>query len=365
MITLVSTGILPTQPGYLDEKYGPYTGAMNFRKMLEIAVAAALLAASAVATSPQPAAADIDVYITPGTHNINGRQWRTNCTPYSSTVDRCRTEIVATQVVTKGGRYVNQTGWVFNNLTYKASPRAQWANNNLGKDAEWTSKDGRKWRTECDSPTTGRNGCRSYIWATTIAAKKTSKGTTFVKTNGWTFNNMVRFKDDVYAVYSGYGPTVIRLPKGATQLYIDGRHLGQSNFIVWGLNSGNAETDLALNEIGPVEARGAIGLFDDDTVALDVQADGDWTIIVKPLSAAPTLTSAGKNGQGSEVLWYYGPARNFSLTHTGESNFIVWQWGADDSKLVANEIGNYKAQRPFLAGPSLITIEADGHWGIR
>ena len=76
------------------------------------------------------AAADIDVYTTPGTHTVNGRQWKTVCSKYSSTIERCRTEIWATPVAEKNGRYVTSNGWVFNNLTYKASPRRTWINNN-------------------------------------------------------------------------------------------------------------------------------------------------------------------------------------------------------------------------------------------
>ena len=81
--------------------------------------------ARAVATTgplTQTADAQVDVYITPGKHTVNGRQWSTTWA-YSSNVPRCRTEIWATQVAEKNGRYVTSNGWVFNNLTYKASPR--------------------------------------------------------------------------------------------------------------------------------------------------------------------------------------------------------------------------------------------------
>ena len=84
----------------------------------------------------QPAAA-LDVYTTPGTHHLNGRDWRTTCEPYSATT-RCRTEIYATTVTQVGGRFVPRNGWYFNNLTYVASPRALWAGNPLGHTGAWT-----------------------------------------------------------------------------------------------------------------------------------------------------------------------------------------------------------------------------------
>lgn len=324
-----------------------------------------MVALSAVAFLAQPANAGIDVYITPGKHNVNGRQWNTTCERYSSTVTRCRTDIYATQISLKNGRYVSTNGWVFNNLTYKASPRTQWSNNNLGKNAEWTSADGRRWYTQCDTPTTGRNGCRSYIWGTAISAKASSSGTTYVQQEGWQFNNMVRFTNDVYATYSGTGPKTITLPRGATELYVIGTHRGESNFMVHGLDSGNRVTDYVINEIGTTRGAGAVGIYDDDTTKLDVEADGHWTLVVKPLSAAPTLTASGLSGRGSDILWYYGPARSFTLTHDGESNFIVSQETAEDYRGLVNEIGAYSASRPFLAGPSLIELMADGNWSIR
>ncbi|GAB3816876.1 hypothetical protein GCM10028820_16870 [Tessaracoccus terricola] len=112
-----------------------------------------------------------DVYSIPGFHSVNGRWWHTTCEPYSQTI-RCRTEIWAS---TNGVQ-----GWVFNNLTYLPfMTRAQWASNPLGVTGEWTAADGRRWRTECDTAATGRNGCRSYTWATG---------------SGWVFNNLVRFR---------------------------------------------------------------------------------------------------------------------------------------------------------------------------
>lgn len=49
--------------------------------------------------------AAVDVYTTPGTHHVNGRDWRTTCEPYSRT-KRCTTLIRATQVTRSNGRYV-------------------------------------------------------------------------------------------------------------------------------------------------------------------------------------------------------------------------------------------------------------------
>ena len=143
-------------------------------------------------TTPPPST--VDVYITPGTHYVNGRTWITSCTKYSSTIDRCRTNIVATQISYKNGRFTKRTGEVFNNLTYKASPRSQWRANPLGGygkvggTAKWTEQ-GRQWRTECDTSTTGRGGCRNYIKADVIEYRNGA----YRWVNKEIFNSMVRF----------------------------------------------------------------------------------------------------------------------------------------------------------------------------
>ncbi|NHB85409.1 hypothetical protein G7085_14415 [Tessaracoccus sp. HDW20] len=101
-----------------------------------------------------PAKAEIDVYTTPGRHFVNGRWWDTRCEKYSITT-RCRTEILATVITYRNGRYVTSNTWTFNNLTYLPSPRSAWVRNPLGKAGSWTATDGRKWRTECDTPPPG------------------------------------------------------------------------------------------------------------------------------------------------------------------------------------------------------------------
>lgn len=138
-----------------------------------------------------------DLYTTPGFHKVNGRWWHTACEPYSQTI-RCRTEIWATQVTVGGGRFVSKTGWHFNNLTYLPfMSRAQWAANPLGHDGQWTAADGRKWRTECDTPVSGRNGCRSFAWAAFVSSAEQADGTwAHSNEQGWVFNNIVRFRQN-------------------------------------------------------------------------------------------------------------------------------------------------------------------------
>ncbi len=152
------------------------------------AIALALVATGVVASPP---AAALDVYTTPGVHELNGRTWRTECSQYSSSVRRCRTDIIATTVTAVSTGFRSTTGWTFNNLTYLPSPRAQWTGNPLATPGTHMI-DGRRWRTECDTPTTGRNGCRSYIEASVVDVISRNPVRHGWRTK-WIFNNMVRF----------------------------------------------------------------------------------------------------------------------------------------------------------------------------
>lgn len=135
-----------------------------------------------------------NVYTIPGTWDYNGRKWRTTCEPYSAT-ERCRTELIATQILMENGRFVRKTDWAFNNLTYLPSPRSIWRGNPLGGNGQvkyegsWQS-DGRQWRVECDNATTGRGGCRSYIYA---KVGEQAPGGGYRAVDKWVFNNIVLF----------------------------------------------------------------------------------------------------------------------------------------------------------------------------
>ncbi|MGO1487936.1 MAG: S8 family serine peptidase [Arachnia sp.] len=147
-------------------------------------------------TQPAPPTATpapvVDIYATPGYHTVNGRRWFTSCEPYSQTT-RCRTSIFGTTVSYANGKFVQSNGWVFNNLTYLAAPRSLWTNNPLGFTGSWTATDGRKWRTECDTPVSGGNGCRSFTEARVIGVVPSGSGYTYEWSTKWVFNNIVRF----------------------------------------------------------------------------------------------------------------------------------------------------------------------------
>ncbi len=158
-----------------------------FRKLFAASAAAIVAMASGVLVAHGDSTPS--VYTTPGGQISNDRLWNTTCEKYSTNVVRCRADIWATTVRYVNGRYVQKTGWTFNNLSYLPSPRASWAGNNLGRNNPSWMSGGRQWRTECDTPATGRGACRSYAMANVVARS----GGSYVNTKKWVFNNVVLF----------------------------------------------------------------------------------------------------------------------------------------------------------------------------
>ncbi|WP_052459854.1 glycoside hydrolase family 3 N-terminal domain-containing protein [Tessaracoccus massiliensis] len=134
-------------------------------------------------------------YEVPGFHNISDRRWYTACEPYSQTF-RCRTDIWATVVEYKDGRFVATTGWHFNNLTYLPfMTEDEWGANPLANDGAFTSGD-RQWRTECHTAATGTGACRSYIFVKNVVhSRQAADGAwSYYLEDAWLFNNLVRFR---------------------------------------------------------------------------------------------------------------------------------------------------------------------------
>lgn len=136
-----------------------------------------------------------DVYTTVGERTVNGRQWRTTCSPYTESIDRCRAEIWSTTVTRVNEKFVQKNGWNFNNLTYLPSPRSLWKTNPLALTGPFTS-DGRQWNTSCADSWTGPNACRSFIKVKVIEPYLDGGGSRqFRDVEKWVFNNIVQFSD--------------------------------------------------------------------------------------------------------------------------------------------------------------------------
>lgn len=235
------------------------------------------------------------VYSQPGDHLVNGRYWNTDCEKYTDDIVRCTTNIWADKITKVGGSYVTTKGWVFNNLTYLRSARSSWASNPLGYDATWTAKDGRKWRTECDTAATGANGCRTYTMTTVVGQ---SNGR-YTQTNKWVFNNMVQFS-------TASAPAVTTIPAAAPAL---------SGVPQEGSAKAEKVVEAALSKVGSSYVHAAAGPNAFDCSGLTTYAYKQVGVTLPRTSrsqvSAGTRVSAS-NLQPGDLVFYYSP-----ISHVG------------------------------------------------
>jgi hypothetical protein len=164
----------------------------------------------------------------------------------------------------------------------------------------------------------------------------------------------------------GHGDAIVALPKGAEAGLVTFSHKGSSNVAASVLDKSNQPTgDLLVNEIGNYSGTSAFGLMDfgGDPAKIKITADGTWSIRIAPISSAPILGRSAQ-GKGDKVFRYDGEGSDWAITHKGSSNFAVNQVGGLLPNLAVNEIGNYKGVVPFIEGPSVVTVMADGSWSM-
>lgn len=165
---------------------------------------------------------------------------------------------------------------------------------------------------------------------------------------------------------SGSGADVVQLAKPLVAGILVASHDGEANFIVHSFNSKLKPKEYLVNEIGPFSGSVAfgIGYTKSKTYGFEIEADGAWTLILKPFSMAKTLT---KSGRGFGVYKVTYPSRKIlKFTHDGSANFIVHQFCTNGSiDYVVNEIGRYSGKKIVSAGKCLLEIMADGNWTIK
>ncbi|MDO5677311.1 MAG: C40 family peptidase [Propionibacteriaceae bacterium] len=269
------------------------------KRVLHLLVITVMAVTLGVANAGNAQADDNRVYTQPGTHLINGRHWQTECEMYSTEVVRCKTNIWAKTVVQHNGRFVEHEGWVFNTLTYLPSSREAWGANPLANTGEWTAEDGRQWRTECDTPATGRGACRSWAETTII---ETATGT--YKTNtDWVINNIVLFSTDSV-------PAVNTIPEAApAQADAPVEQPIQSN-------TGQQVVDFALSKVGSRYRHATSGPSSFDCSGLTSWAYRQIGVDLPRSSRSQTSvgTKVSRSQlQPGDLVFYYSPVSHVAI----------------------------------------------------
>lgn len=164
---------------------------------------------------------------------------------------------------------------------------------------------------------------------------------------------------------SGTGDNLVTLPQGVKAGIVTATHDGGSNFVINALNASNDATgDLLVNTIGAYNGINVYGFNSfSEATTLEIKADGNWSISIAPISTAPALVTSGA---GDGVYLFDGPSGKLTATHDGSSNFVLFEETSETFSmgLLVNEIGAYSGTVPLSAGPSVITVKADGAWTL-
>ncbi|TFD23452.1 TM2 domain-containing protein [Cryobacterium sp. TMS1-13-1] len=176
--------------------------------------------------------------------------------------------------------------------------------------------------------------------------------------------------DDAFGTFevvsqTGFGDNLVTLPAGATAGIVTATHDGSSNFSISVLDAANASTgQLLVNTIGAYNGTTEYGFssFGEDAT-LQITADGNWSLTIAPISAAPGLAASGA---GDGVFLYDGSTGKLTATHDGSSNFAIIEETDElfSMGLLVNEIGPYSGTVPLGSGPSAIVVSADGNWTL-
>ena len=174
--------------------------------------------------------------------------------------------------------------------------------------------------------------------------------------------------------FSGTGDDIVTVKTVSASVLVTMTHDGVSNFSVTSKTSNDDYIDLLANEIGPysgtrIQELGT-SIFTKEKLGLfEVNADGNWTIEIKPLSKAKKWNGKPLSGTGDLVVQVpkkTKPGNKLIMSHVGDSNFAVITYSSKGGylDLKANEIGDYSGKSTF--GKSYyIAVETQGAWTLK
>jgi hypothetical protein len=171
-------------------------------------------------------------------------------------------------------------------------------------------------------------------------------------------------------VYSGSGANVIDIqkpgdPDDAVLAYVRG-NAASGYFGVKSYDDAGEQVDLLVNTTDPYEGIVLLDLRDGQlTTRLEITADGDWYIEIRPLSSARRVSAPGTiNGNGDEVFILDGDPDVAHIAGNADGNYFgVWAYG-DSSDLLVNETDPFDGRVIVSRDAILFEVTAVGGWEI-
>ena len=167
----------------------------------------------------------------------------------------------------------------------------------------------------------------------------------------------------------GSGSQVVRLPVGALAGIVTMHHPSEGAFAVTSSTAdGGPGPDLLARTEGPYDGVAVFGLERAGGVratALNVTAEGDWSLVIAPLSEAPVATFP-VYGAGDTVLLRDGSAGEVHAAHAGGGLFeirVITEIGPPAIPVFEPD-GVFDGPVPLYGGFGAIVITAKGDWQL-
>ena len=174
----------------------------------------------------------------------------------------------------------------------------------------------------------------------------------------------------VLAAGEGRGAAVVEFDIPTVPAVIDFTHDGAGAFSVMKLDPDLEHITHVTITYGPHEGTGGVQLTNDEIVGgLEIEADGNWTYEIRPVSGEPEI-ACPVEGRSEDVIIlsaFKDRGGQAHVTYAGENPFSITAYGDGESSLLVNEVGPYEGTFDVPAGLYVWFIDAmfdDAMWSI-
>lgn len=165
--------------------------------------------------------------------------------------------------------------------------------------------------------------------------------------------------------YSGSGDDVVTLEpfENVFVFHIIGNQ-EEHHFSVNGYDSNSESTGLLVNTTEAYE--GTTIDPSQETVMLEVNAEGDWSIEVQSIFGMETISSGETvSGSGDSVILVSSHGNTAKISGNADKrHFAVKSYGTERDKLLVNTTDEYDGTVMLIGEPIILEINAVGNWSI-
>lgn len=169
-------------------------------------------------------------------------------------------------------------------------------------------------------------------------------------------------------VHAGSGPDRVRteVPDGQPAI-MNVTHEGAGSFALEARDRAGA-TDLVVETTGTYAGTRSVNLGEvvEHYHELAIEADGDWTIEVLPLSAATQVEDGVASGRGDDVVLISAGGRG-RFSHEGQAEVMVVEYRGSElfaGLTLVDEVGAHDGAVRITEDTGVLVITADGAWEL-